>query len=135
MLTGIHLLLTYMCNFECEHCFLYCSPRSKGTFTISLVKSVLDDAIKIGTVEWIYFEGGEPFLYYPLMVESIKLARELGFKIGIVTNGYWANTLEDAELWLKPFKAIGVEDFSFSDDAYHYNIEKDDFAKIGFEVG
>ena len=30
MLTGIHFILTYTCNFECDHCFLYCSPKSKG---------------------------------------------------------------------------------------------------------
>lgn len=27
MLTGIHFILTYTCNFECDHCFLYCSPH------------------------------------------------------------------------------------------------------------
>jgi hypothetical protein len=48
MLTGIHFLLTYRCNFECDHCSLYCSPRSKGTFTIEQVTQVLDEAKKIG---------------------------------------------------------------------------------------
>ena len=72
MLTGIHFLLTYTCNFECDHCFLYCSPRARGAFTLGQVKQVLDDAEKLGTVEWIYFEGGEPFLYFPLLVESIR---------------------------------------------------------------
>ena len=33
MLTGIHFLLTYSCTSECDHCFLYCSPNAKGTFT------------------------------------------------------------------------------------------------------
>lgn len=135
MLTGIHFILTYMCNFECEHCFLYCSPKTKGTFTINFIKSVLDDAIKIGTIEEIYFEGGEPFLFYPLMVEGIKLAKEMGFKVGIVTNGYWATSPEDTKLWLKPLKEIGIDDFSFSDDTYHYCTENEDFAKIGFKTG
>ena len=72
MLTGIHFILTYTCNFECDHCFLYCSPRSGGTFTIGQVTEVLDEAQKIGTVDWIYFEGGEPFLYFPLLNESVR---------------------------------------------------------------
>jgi MoaA/NifB/PqqE/SkfB family radical SAM enzyme len=62
MLTGIHVILTYACNFECDHCFLYRSPRSQGTFTIGQVTHVLDEAKKIGTVDWIFYEGGEPFL-------------------------------------------------------------------------
>ena len=59
MLSQIHFLLTYSCNFECDHCFLYCSPKSEGTFTINQIKSVLDEALKIETIDWIYFEGGE----------------------------------------------------------------------------
>ncbi len=65
MLTGIHFLLTYTCNFECDHCLLYCSPRSEGTFAVDKVEAVLDEARRLGTVEWIFYEGGEPFLYLP----------------------------------------------------------------------
>jgi molybdenum cofactor biosynthesis enzyme MoaA len=60
MLNGIHFLLTYRCNFECDHCFLYCSPQSRATFAIAQVNRVLDEARKISTVEWRYFGGG-PF--------------------------------------------------------------------------
>ena len=84
MLTGIHFLLSYACNFECDHCFLYCSPSSGGTFTIEQITAVLDDASKIGTVKWIYYEGGEPFLFFPLLVESVKQARARGFKVGVI---------------------------------------------------
>ena len=70
------------------------SPRAEGTFTFKQVCEVLDEAKKIGTIEWIYFEGGEPFLYYPLLMDGIKKAHEYGFKIGIVTNSYFAETVE-----------------------------------------
>ena len=86
MLNGTHFLLTYTCNFECDHCFLYCSPWSKGTFSIGQVTRVLDEVRKIGTVEWIFYEGGEPLLFYPLLLESVRRAAERGFKVGIVTN-------------------------------------------------
>ncbi len=81
MLKGIHFLLTYTCNYACDHYFLYCSPNSKGTFTLAQINAVLNEALKIGTVEWIFFEGGEPFLYYPIMLEGLKLANEMGFLI------------------------------------------------------
>lgn len=41
MLTGIHVLLPYMCNYECDHCFLYCSPRASGTFTLAKMKDLI----------------------------------------------------------------------------------------------
>ena len=123
MLTGIHFLLTYICNWECDHCFVYSSPRSEGTFTLKQMREVLDEAAKMGTVETIYFEGGEAFLFYPVMLEGIRLARERGFKTGIVTNAYWATTEEDAELWLKPLVELGISILTVSDDPFHCDSE------------
>ena len=129
MLTGIHFLLTYACNFECDHCFLYCGPNAEGTFTLRQVREVLDEAVKTGTIEWAYFEGGEPFLFYPLMVESIKTARDRGFATGIVTNGYWATSEEDAKLWLSPLVELELADLSVSDDAFHHGEQVDNPAR------
>jgi hypothetical protein len=134
MLTGLHFLLTYMCNSECDHCFLYCSPYSKGTFTLSQIRKLLDEAVNIGTIEWIYFEGGEPFLFYPIMLEGIKIARNLGFRVGVVTNSYFATTAEDIEVWLKPLRKLGIEDLSISNDPYHYEDEKENPAIRAREV-
>lgn len=119
MLTGAHFLLTYACNYECDHCFVYCSPQSPGTFTLGQLQTVFEELDKIGTIKRVYFEGGEAFLYYPLMVEGIRIAREKGFEAGIVTNAYWATTEEDAELWLKPLHELGIADLSLSEDTFH----------------
>jgi organic radical activating enzyme len=129
MLTGIHLLLTYTCNYECDHCFLYCGPHTEGTFTLEQLGAALDEAEKIGTVDIIYFEGGEPFLYYPLMVEGMRMAGDRGFQTGIVTNAYWATTEADAELWLRPLVELGVADLSLSDDDFHHGAAEDNPAK------
>jgi len=129
MLKGLHFLLAYMCNSECDHCFVYSGPDAKGTFTLSQIRKVLDEATKIGTIEWIYFEGGEPFLFYPLMLEGIKIARSMGFKTGVVTNAYYATSEEDAELWLSPLCELGISDLSISDDSFHHEEEKSRPAK------
>jgi hypothetical protein len=130
MLTGIHILLSYKCIYECDHCFVYSSPNAEGTFTFKQIQKVLDESKKIGTIEWIYYEGGEPFLYYPLMIDGIKLARKLGFKVGIVTNAYFATNEDDAIRWLKPLKELNVMDLSISDDDFHNSGEKESPAKI-----
>ncbi len=119
MLTQVHILLTYQCTWACDHCFLYCSPHSTGTFTGARLTRLLDQAAAVDTVEWIYFEGGEPFLYYPLMLHGIEMARDRGFCTGIVTNGYWATSPDDAEAWLRPLLALDVADLSMSDDGFH----------------
>jgi hypothetical protein len=120
MLTGIHFLLSYKCDSECDHCFVYSGPQAKGTFTLDQMNRVFDELAKIETIEWVYFEGGEPFLFYPLMYEGIRIARSMGFKTGIVTNAYWATSANDAKLWLEPLRDLGISNISVSDDAFHH---------------
>jgi len=119
-LTGLHILLTYQCNFECDHCFVWGSPWQSGTFTMSQLEDVLTQAEQVGTVTSIYFEGGEPFLYYPVLLEAVNLAVDKGFQVGMVSNGYWATTKEDALIWLRPL-AGKLVDLSVSSDLFHYD--------------
>lgn len=117
-LSGLHMLLTYRCIFECDHCFVWGGPRQTDTMTSRTIDLALQQAADVGTVEWVYFEGGEPFLYYPVLRAGVEAAAEKGFKVGIVTNGYWANDATDAETWLRPFRKT-VQSLSISGDLYH----------------
>jgi MoaA/NifB/PqqE/SkfB family radical SAM enzyme len=119
-INGLHLLLTYQCNFECDHCFVWGSPDQNGTMTLETLGEILQQAQSVGTVEWIYFEGGEPFLYYAVLRRGVEMAAESGFKAGIVSNAYWATGSDDALACLEPFAGL-VQDFSISSDAYHWN--------------
>src|SRR4030066_2236097 len=119
-LNGLHLLLSYQCTFECDHCFVWGSPFQSGTMTLETIRIILNQARETGAVEWIYFEGGEPFLYYQVMLSGINEAADLGFKVGIVTNSYWATSEEDALLWLKPL-AGKVQNLTISSDLFHYS--------------
>ena len=134
MLTGLHFLLTYMCNSECDHCFVYSGPRSRGTFTLEQIRQLLDEAVRMKTIEWIYYEGGEPFLFYPVMLEGIKMARQRGLKVGIVTNSYFATDPDDIATWLKPLCELGIGDFRVSNDPYHYEDYKDNPALRTYKV-
>lgn len=134
MLTGIHFILTYTCNFECDHCFLYCSPRAQGTFTVGQLTKALDEARNIGSVEWIFYEGGEPLLYFPLLLEGIRMAKRKGFKVGVVTNAYGAISKEDARLWLRPLAASGVSFLNVSDDTFHFGDKHETPAAIAHTV-
>jgi len=116
-LEGLHILLTYQCTYECEHCFVWGSPWQTGTLTLKQIENILAQA-KEARVNSIYFEGGEPFLYYAILVQAVRKAADLGFSVGIVTNAYWANSVADAEEWLRPF--VGrLADFTVSSDLFH----------------
>jgi sulfatase maturation enzyme AslB (radical SAM superfamily) len=40
-LSGLHLLLTYACNYECDHCFVWSGPSQGGTMTIETIEHIL----------------------------------------------------------------------------------------------
>jgi MoaA/NifB/PqqE/SkfB family radical SAM enzyme len=116
-LQGLHILLTFLCNYECEHCFVWGSPRQTGTLTLEQIEEVFRQAKEAGVTS-IYFEGGEPFLFYAVLVKAVHLAAGMGFSVGIVSNGYWANSVPDAVESLRPL--VGrVNDLSVSSDLYH----------------
>lgn len=116
-LTGLHILLTFRCLFECDHCFVWGSPRQNGVLGNDEIERVLVQAKDAG-VQWIYFEGGEPFLYYAELVRGVRRASEMDFSVGIVSNAYWAVSVSDAVDWLQPF--VGrLQDLTVSSDLFH----------------
>lgn len=52
-----------ICNIECTHCFISCSPRNRSheMMTLAEVERRLAEARELGVREY-YFTGGEPFM-------------------------------------------------------------------------
>jgi hypothetical protein len=134
MIKGIHILLTYTCTFQCDHCFLYSSPRSVGVFDVASLERLIDQATAVATVETICFEGGEPLLYLPQLLAGIRYAKKCGFKTGIVTNAYVARSLEDARLLLSMFEDAGLDSIAVSDDRLHFGDLQETPAKFLIEA-
>jgi MoaA/NifB/PqqE/SkfB family radical SAM enzyme len=139
---GLHLLLTYQCTLECDHCFVWGSPRRTVTMGLPEVRRVLDQAAALGTVEWVFFEGGEPLLFYASLLEAVGIARARGFRVGVVTNAYWATSRDDALAVLRPLREA-VERLEISGDLYHGSealsqhvlTAKVAAEELGFDVG
>jgi len=130
----LDLLLTYKCNFECDHCFVFGSPDAKGVMKIVDIRGILTEARKTRCVDWIYFEGGEPVLYFPILLWGLKEAKKQGFKTGFITNAYWATSVEDAAEWLKPISEIGISDMIVSEDLFHYGKDEENLSKYALQA-
>jgi hypothetical protein len=59
------------------------------------------------------------------VLEGVKRARAMGFQVGVVTNAYFATTVEDARLCLQSLAELGISDLSISDDAYYWENTED----------
>ncbi len=132
-LEAVHVLLSYTCLFECDHCFVWGSPRQEGTLSLALLDDILRQARDVATVDWIYFEGGEPFLFYPVLKAGVERAAEAGFGVGLVSNAYWATEVDDAIEWLSPFAGV-VRDLSISCDDYHGGADHERLARNALEA-
>ena len=62
------------------------------------------------------------------------MVRAAGFDAGIVTNGYWATSVEDGLHWLRPIRDLGIVDFSVSDDEFHRLDKKEKRAEFAREA-
>ncbi len=120
-LSAVHILLTYRCTDACNHCFVFSGPHQMATFTDGRLRTVLDQMRRLPSVRWVYFEGGEPFLFYPMLVEAVAHATKLGLATAVVTNGYWITSERDVGLFLRPLVAAGLKRLQISvDDVHRY---------------
>ena len=79
--------VTLRCNSKCVYCDIWSDPecRSSGDADPKEVKENLAGLKRLG-VRYIDFTGGEPLMCEPLP-EILGMAKEMGFKTGLVSNG------------------------------------------------
>lgn len=75
-----------LCNLECSHCFISCSPHNHkfGFLDLETVHRALEASVRLGVKEY-YFTGGEPFLNGEMMA-ILELALRYG-PTTVLTNG------------------------------------------------
>jgi sulfatase maturation enzyme AslB (radical SAM superfamily) len=98
-----------LCNLECRHCFISCSPHNHdfGFLGLDTVRRLLNESLRLGVKEY-YFTGGEPFLN-PDMVSILELTLHHG-PATVLTNG-------------TVFKEPWLERLRLADDASPYSLE------------
>jgi molybdenum cofactor biosynthesis enzyme MoaA len=98
-----------LCNLECRHCFISCSPHNDafGFLELETVRRLLNESVRLGVKEY-YFTGGEPFLN-PDMVGILEATLHYG-PATVLTNG----TI---------LKELTLERLRHADDASPYSLE------------
>jgi len=119
-LTGVHILTTLRCTFECDHCFVWGGPRQSATMPLAKILDVLEQAAELGSVGEVFFEGGEPFLHFAVLRLAVERAADLGFEVGVVSNGFWATAVDYARACLWPLAGT-VRELTLSSDLYHFD--------------
>ncbi len=136
-LKKIGFTLNYKCDGNCSYCFIKPDIASKNAnitdeIFIGEFQEILKQAIPLG-LEEIQLSGGEPLLKKDIL-ELIKIAKNLGLRVGIFTNGSMLNEeiLEKLRLlkidWIRV--GLGGSDYKMSQRAGRLNDTKERFDKI-----
>ena len=118
-LTGLHFLITYGCSAECDHCFIWGTPRRRAGMTPEQVEAFLDQAVGLGTITGVCAEGGESFTRYDVLVPFLRGATARGLRASALTNASWASSREQVERRLAELMVAGLVSLGVSTDQWH----------------
>ncbi len=90
-----------LCNLECRHCFISCSPHNRtfGFLGLQDVLPVLEEAAALGVKEF-YYTGGEPFLnrdMVPILEHTLRYGPATVLTNATVLRPEWLQRLAQAE--------------------------------------
>jgi len=118
LIKQIGFILTRKCTAECSHCGSDASPDKEGVIPMPLIIDFLG-LIRGMNLEVYYITGGEPFLYYPVLKEILRIGQEKNLKAVICTNAFWATSQDEAINKLLKLKESGLHLLKLSTDVFH----------------
>jgi hypothetical protein len=113
------IMYSHTCNITCRHCGILSSPQNKNKMQLEDARRWIIEASRIPIIKHINFTGGEPFLFQDEHKELFALCRSLGFRTRVVTNWFWARTVDQGLKILSQMQEAGLTEINFSADVFH----------------
>lgn len=129
----VALMYTHTCNITCRHCGILSSPQNKNKMRHEDAIRYIRDAAAIPRFRKVTFTGGEPLLYQDEHAEMLALCKELKLATRIVTNGFWARTVDKGLKVLSRMKDAGLSELNFSADKFHLEFQDAAILRNGLE--
>jgi MoaA/NifB/PqqE/SkfB family radical SAM enzyme len=137
----VGLMLTYRCSAACRFCYYSCGPQASGLMPVDTAIQSWEGLVRLaGKSAKVHITGGEPFLYFDRLAETLKQASRLGLTPldSIETNAGTWNSPGELTDQLRFLDDCGLDRLKVSWDAFHEEfIEVDkvrQFIRIAREV-
>ncbi|MCG2725821.1 MAG: hypothetical protein L6420_06125 [Elusimicrobia bacterium] len=128
----LSIITTYRCTSKCEGCCFNCGPDLPFYPEFDKISGFINIALKkFKTIKLVVFSGGECFLLGDELVKLVSFVSAKKIFTRCVTNGYWANTLDNAFSVLKKLKEAGLTEINFSAGFAHNKYVPIDFVVNG----
>jgi hypothetical protein len=117
----IALVLTAKCTARCGHCSSSCGPQRTESLAPTHVQRIMEEASRIDDGEALHFDitGGEPFMDFEQLCDTLACARRLGGGVSCVTNAFWARTDAIALEKLGILRDLGLQLLAVSVSRFH----------------
>lgn len=108
------IMATFQCTAECEECCFECSPRLHEKASFDEIKLFIDQISDIPSIKYLVFTGGECFINFSLLRDSIKYASSKNLPVRCVTNSFWATSPEIAMKKISELTKAGLQEINLS---------------------
>lgn len=118
-LTNIGFMITYRCTISCAHCVVNAGPHRKDEMALEDAREWIGQVWRYrdGHVTNIAITGGEPFYNMRKLRDISALASQSELAVSVVTNAFWAATVDSAMESLRQLPAVKF--LSISTDIHH----------------
>ena len=123
------LLVTSRCNASCIHCTTDSSPHKSLALGGQRIKDLMTEAAALrarGDPLLFCISGGEPFLDFKQLLETVSHGTALGGQVTCTTNGSWASSDDRARSMLGALKEAGLYALGVSTSQFHQEYVKPD---------
>ena len=112
------------CNIRCGHCVATGDLPAGRNMDHDRAKEIIAGMVRAG-VGGISFSAGEPFLFFKQIAELVKLCSQIGIYTRIVTNSFWAKTVESSDHLVSELQQNGLNQLRLSYSRWHQdNIDR-----------
>ncbi|TMO84324.1 radical SAM protein [Pseudoalteromonas spongiae] len=111
--------LTETCPLECSHCCVESNSSKTKALKNNEVLKIIGEAKSTNVFEKVCFVGGEPFLEYRTLTDSISFASKMNMSTSVTTSAYWAKTPSISYSKLSKLTEAGLQELCISFDDYH----------------
>lgn len=116
----LSILAWNTCTALCAHCGPESSPKDKTAVSHERVLSLITEAGEIYNPNWcLTLSGGEIFVHYNRLLEYTAAAQKNGGYTTLITNCFWATSVEKAEELLNPLIKNDLRVLGVSADHFH----------------
>jgi hypothetical protein len=112
------IMPTFQCTAQCADCGTFSSPYEHTSVNLETILSTIKQAKELGFAN-VVFTGGEATIKWDILLESIAYSHSLDLPTRVVTNAFWARSLEKARERIDALVAAGLDEINYSTGDEH----------------